>query len=200
MAFYQQRTADAISANAIVSSAHCSCYSTDAFKVVEIPYESEDISFVVILPSKTVADIRGCVEQEALKRIMNALGSSTKKTKVMLPTFEVAISDSIGHVFEDVGIDALFCENPQELDGIVAGEEIFVSNMTQVIQFKVDVDEVTSVTTRGAPVKGQEEKEAAEPLIADRPFIYIVWNKREQLPLIIGQLYNPRRHQYGSRD
>jgi serine protease inhibitor len=113
---------------------------------------------------------------------MNALGSSTKKTKVMLPTFEVAIGDSIGHVFEDVGIDALFCENPQELDGIVAGEEIFVSNMTQVIQFKVDVNEVTSVTTRGAPVKGREEKEASELLIADRPFIYSVWNNREQLP------------------
>jgi serine protease inhibitor len=191
-----------ISTNAIISSAHCSYYLTYAFTAVEILYESEDISFVVILPTKTLAGIRRYVEQEALKPIMDALGVSTKKTKVILPAFEVATSDSIAHVFEDIGIEALFYGNSHELDGIVQGEEIVVSNMTQVILLKVDVDEAPSATTCASPEREEKEvievKEQEQLLVVGRPFIYGVWNRKKQIPLLTGQ-YNPRRYPTTSR-
>jgi serine protease inhibitor len=143
------------------------------------------------------------VEPDVLKKIMGALASSKKKTKVILPKFEVAMGESISHGFCAMGLDALFFEEDSsyELEDIVPREPLFVSNITQVVQFKVDVDEIASETQRGGtPVRDYDEQDEVGPLIADPPFVYVLWNKTEQVPLIIGQLYNPRRRQYGSRD
>jgi serine protease inhibitor len=180
-----------VSTTAIASNTPFQYAVTDQFEAIEIPYEAEGISFVVLLPAVEFSKTRQYITTAVLRDIMGKLDSSEQKQKAALPSFQVVIGEPTSSTLASLGIDNIFYTADNQRGGITGWKDMFVSNVTHTVLFQVDVNEAANATTPCKSACGDEKKGLEKLLIVNRPFYYMVWNRRNQIPLLFGQLCFP---------
>jgi uncharacterized membrane protein len=124
--------------------------------------------------------------------------------------FRLSTGDYIFHAksvsLECLGVNNIFYWADADVGGIIGGGGgLFVSNVTQTVLMKIDVDKVTSAQTNQSMCSESEkeddkdgevdnEEEAIEHdklLVVNYPFVYALWNKLTKTPLLMGQLCDP---------
>jgi serine protease inhibitor len=185
----------------MVSTVRLNYLSTSHFEVVEIPYACRDVSFVVLLPTEGFDSARMCIDMPMLTSVMENLSSSREKTNVVLPTFQVAAGYPITYSLECLGVNNIFYWANADVGGIIGGGgDLFVSNVTQTVLMKIDVNQATSAQTNQSTCSGPEKEEDKDDeemmehdklVIVNCPFVYVLWDKLAMTPLLIGQLCDP---------
>jgi serine protease inhibitor len=173
---------------AMVSSTPLQYVFSEQFEAIEIPYEAEGISLVMLLP--TIIDFlktRQYITVAVLRDILQKLGSSDQKRKAVLPSFQVIMGEPVSCTLASLGIDNIFYKGNSERGGITGWKDMFVSNVTQTVLFQVDINEAADATTPYKTACGDGKKGLEKLFIVNRPFYYMVWNRREQIPLLFGQ-------------
>jgi hypothetical protein len=79
--------------------------------------------------------------------------------------------------FSQMGIKHI-CYKTGGLRGLA---DVFVTNATQAVQFKVDAN------TDDVEPYDPAVLDTSKTFVANRPFCYMVWNAKTQVPLLFGQ-------------
>jgi serine protease inhibitor len=116
---------------------------------------------------------------------------SEQKRKAVLPSFQVVIGEPASCTLASLGIDNIFYKADNQRGVITGWKDMFVSNVTQTVLFQVDVNEAADATTPCKSACGDKKTGLEKLLIVNRPFYYMVWNRRAQIPLLFGQLCYP---------
>jgi serpin B len=165
---------------------------TDDFEAVEIPYETEDVSFVVFMPVIDFEKARRSITVQNIKKIMSTMAVGEKKIRVILPKFRMEVGKSLVDALRNVGIVQLFDATACDLRNINYTADLMVNDITQKVMFKIDErgTEAASVTVSHA-MNASGAPKAFKPFIADRPFLFAIWSKKAEIPLFFGQFCDP---------
>lgn len=153
--------------------------------VLELPYKGRDISMIVLLPDVKYGLTN--LENELTPNVWKDVLRSTSVTEitVMLPKFKLEYEKTLNQVLWDLGIKSIF-SNP-DLSGISAAAPLEVSKVIHkaVIEVNEEGSEASSVSGVSIVYKSGGNNKY---FIVNRPFLFSIFDKRNDLILFQGRV------------
>lgn len=147
-------------------------------------YDGGDYAFVAILPNEnlTLTEYMENLTAEDLTELLNS--SRRGEVQTGLPQFEYEYAFYLDDILKDLGMtDAFDCTRA---DFSSMADDLYVSSILQKTRIIVDAKGTKAAATTivimaptGAPIQ-------AEPIILDRPFLYMIVDTQTNLPIFLG--------------
>jgi serpin B len=169
--------------------------ATDAFQMLELPYQQEELSLIVLLPKQ--ADGLGAVERQLNAVRLEQWLRDAKRYEVdtFLPKFKITAQFKLKDVLTALGMGGAF-RRGADFTGMSTAEDLVIDQV--IHKAFIDLDEkgteaaaATAVTIRalGAPVPEKLERVTFR---ADHPFMFLIRENHTGSVLFMGRLENPK--------
>ncbi len=165
-------------------------WANEDLQVLELPYEREHLSMIVLLPKK--AD--GLVEFEkslTLDNLNNWLaGLRKREVMVYLPRFKITWGAfELKDVLKDMGMPHAFFWPPADFSGMTVRKDLFISNVLHKAFVEVN-EEGTEAAAATAVVM---TRSVGTVFRANHPFIFMIKDNRAGSILFMGRVVNPAK-------
>jgi len=160
-------------------------------KLLEMLYEGDDLSMVVLLPRE--ADGLDKLEESlSRKTLANWLDSArSQKVKVYLPSFEMKWKSDLSGALKALGMEDAFSLPPADFSGMTGEKDLFISNVIHEAYVKVD-EEGTEATAATGVVVGTTSVEPRPHIFrADHPFMFCIRHRKSGAILFAGRVMDP---------
>lgn len=186
------------------NSKYCYCGSFDGFKVLKIPYASDqanNFAMYFFLPD----------ERDGLQTLLEKFQSGSgflneehfKLTRVRLigeywiPKFKFSFDFDVSGVMDDMGESSSIIKNPRDLSEMMHNSEnvpFFTLKMFQKAYIEVDEKGTKAIATTLLTLSGGGEIPLQSlSFVADHPFVFMIREERSELVLFTGAVFNPIR-------
>ncbi len=164
-------------------------YEDEEFQAAGLDYLGGKLRMLVLLPAegKSAADLYKNLTPEKLSELRKAMSARIEPVLVTLPRFKISGTWDLAARLSALGMPGAFKEDA-DYSGMTGRKGLFLQQAVQKVV--VEVDEAG----REAPVvKTRKKKREKAPLLfkADRPFIFLIEEKRTGLLLFLGKLEDP---------
>merc|ERR1719420_2176124 len=163
-------------------------------QIISLPYQDENFSMIVILPFEEGNEKVNEVINKVLTIPSNLntiiLGMEETEVDIFLPKFKLSYKSELVNVLQKKGLTNLFQNG--DFSRITDEEELEVSDI--VHETKIEVNEVGS---EAAGVTGillgvrSGPSANVEQMVVDRPFVFVIHDKQNNIPLFIGKIASP---------
>ncbi|XP_030374814.1 leukocyte elastase inhibitor [Scaptodrosophila lebanonensis] len=147
---------------------------------LDMPYKDSDLSLLALLPQ----------EREGLKDLAEKLKSinlvdlagklNEEEVQVKFPKFKIDYSLDLGEKLKQLGINKMFTDGAEFDNLLESPEGLSVSNVLHKATIEVNEEGTEAAAATGIIMM---TRMMLLPLqfVADRPFFYVIWNKRNIL-------------------
>jgi serpin B len=157
-------------------------------QVIELPYQNENISMVVILP-RTENNITDLVEELDYTTCQFYLNSLIKiEVNLSLPKFKVETTYDIGSSLKKMGMIDAFDVTRADFTGMSTG--LSISKIIHKAFVEVN-EEGTEAAAATAVIMTEKAARRSVDFKADRPFIFFLKDNESNSILFIGAIVNP---------
>ncbi|XP_026107611.1 neuroserpin-like [Carassius auratus] len=163
------------------------------YQVLEMLYEGEDMSMMMVLPRQEVplASLEPIIKAQLLDEWANNV--KRQKVEVYLPRFKVEQKIDLRDTLQQLGIKSIFTKDA-DLTAMTAemtdGQDLFIGKAVQKAYL-----EVTEEGAEGAAGSGMIALTRTLVLypqvMADHPFFFIIRNRKTGSILFMGRVMNP---------
>ncbi|KAF7668949.1 hypothetical protein LDENG_00267510 [Lucifuga dentata] len=159
------------------------------YQVLEMPYEGEDMSMMIILPRQEVP--LAALEPIIKAPLLEEWASNVKRQKVevYLPRFKVEQRIDLKNMLQELGIKTIFTEDA-DLSAMTDGKDLYIQKAVQKAYL-----EVTEEGAEGAAGSGMIALTRTVVLypqvMADHPFFFVIRNRRTGSILFMGRVMTP---------
>lgn len=160
---------------------------TPTHQAVEIPYAGGDLSMVVLLPTDGLPAFEKALTLDKLTRTLAAL----KPTKVglALPRFSLGVESQLRKPLTKLGFDRAFTS--ADFTGFCPDADLALSAVVHKATVEVTEQGTTAAAATGVLVVAKSGE--ADPVLrADRPFVFLIRERRTGGILFLGRLAQPR--------
>lgn len=170
-----------------------------ACQILELPYQGEDLTMVILLPRNTygLAKLEESLTHESLQQALASVSEAyAEKVKVSLPRFKLTQQFKLKEILIKMGVTDMFSEFDADFSGIIRGpERLYVSHV--VHKAFVEVNEKGTEAAAATAVVAMTRM--AGPMsdatfCADHPFLFMICHKRSSAILFIGRFLKPEEH------
>uniref|UniRef100_A0A3Q0RVN3 Serpin peptidase inhibitor, clade I (neuroserpin), member 1 n=1 Tax=Amphilophus citrinellus TaxID=61819 RepID=A0A3Q0RVN3_AMPCI len=153
------------------------------YQVLEMPYEGEDMSMLIVLPRQEVplASLEPIIKAPLLEEWANNV--KRQKVEVYLPRFKVEQKTDLKNTLQELGINNIFTSNA-DLSDLYIGKAVQKAYL-----------EVTEEGAEGAVGSGMIALTRTLVLypqvMADHPFFFVIRNRRTGSILFMGRVMTP---------
>ena len=160
---------------------------TDEIQILEMPYEGEDLSMLIILPKENnLEDIEESLTPEKLSEWKNML--KKQRVDIYIPKFKLETKYSMKDTLTKMGMPTAFTP-AADFSGINGQGGIWIDKV--IHQAFVEVNEEG---TEAAASTAANMITAAQPVFrADHPFIFIIQQKDTGNILFLGRFTDPTK-------
>ncbi|MCQ2821682.1 MAG: serpin family protein [archaeon] len=154
-------------------------FEKEGMQVVELDYENDNMSAIVILPPKE-QDINQFVEglnQKKISEITNGLKEA--KVNLTLPVFKLNFSGALNDALKEMGMKKAF-DKGADFSGMAEGKDLKISEVVQKTLIEINETGTKAVACSGCEVVLECAKLAspdAKIMLVDRPFLFFIRNK-----------------------
>jgi len=175
-------------------TAHFGYGKTGDIEIAEIPYQNGELSMVVLLPRHVegLSKVEASLTYDKLRAMLMTMAS--KKLQLALPKFKTTSSFSLGGTLKKMGMNSAFTFGPADFSGMDGTRKLYISEV--VHKAFVDVNEkgteaaaATAVVMRAGSAAPM--KEEILPFKVDRPFIFLITDRKSGSILFMGRIQNP---------
>lgn len=170
-----------------------------------IPYINKQFEMQIILPNGERSEGKGLaiLEDYIKKNSMrdkhndhNIFQSPKQKfddvedVRLVMPKFSVSTKFDASKYLKSLGVNQIFKE--AELEKLVSGSQVAVSNILHKAVVKVDKDGTEGAAATGVGLvllSGSFGRNL--DVYVNRPFIFIVQDKKNNIPVLVGRVKNP---------
>ncbi len=174
----------------------CSLAELDGFRLLNIPYEKNQASLLILLPNEVdgLAALEGSITSEKLASWIEK--SKSVSVALSLPKFKLSSKFELSSALTALGMRKAFMAGQANFTGIanVLNEPLYIG--LAIHQAFVDLrEEGTEAAAATAVIAPTAAPRPAEPVsfVADRPFVYIIRDNRSGGILFMGRLADPSR-------
>merc|ERR1712165_676285 len=141
----------------------------------------------------TLESLNGLVQNYEIDEIEKSLRASPsgQLTKVYMPAFETTFKTELKDTLEAMGVSTLF--RTADLDDI-SDEPLYVSDVLHKAQVKINEEGSEAAAATGVIVNtrsGGPSFQRQPEFRVDQPFVFIIHDNANKLPLFIGRIINP---------
>lgn len=162
----------------------------ETVQVLELPYEGEDLSLLVVLPASgtPLSDVEALLTPDALAEWIGALAPTN--VTVHLPPFRLRTAISLRDVLVEMGMPLAFSD-AADFSGLAGGADLSIDDV--VHEAFVEVDEKGTEAAAATAVVIRVTSLPLEPVSfrADRPFLFLVRHRATGSVLFLGRLVHP---------
>ncbi|XP_077578737.1 neuroserpin isoform X1 [Stigmatopora nigra] len=159
------------------------------YQVLEIPYEGDDMSMMIILPRQEVplATLEPIIKAPLLEEWANNV--KRQKVEVYMPRFKVEQKMDLKDTLQELGIKSIFSKDA-DLSAMTDGKELYIG--TAVQKAYLEVTEEGAEGAVGSGMIAQTRTLVLYPqVMADHPFCFIIRNRRTGTILFMGRVLTP---------
>jgi serine protease inhibitor len=179
--------------------------AADGFQVLEMPYKGEELSMIFILP-RSVDGLPRARELLMSGRLDEWLSAADRRTvRVMTPKFEAASSYSLADSLQALGMELAFSDEPSpggaDFSGMTASQDVqdqlYLDSVFHKARLSVHErgTEAVAATVIVAEPKAERQPVEMVPFTpefrADRPFVYLIRDRKSGAILFLGSMLNP---------
>ena len=164
--------------------------------ILELPYTNPDLNMYIILPKESnleaLNEIASTFDIEDIQNSIDFAGDQT--LLVNIPAFKNSFQANMNHVLQKLGAKSMF--DPSNANfSIISDEKLWVGDVLHKANIIVDEkgSEAAGVTGISVGVRGYPDAED-EYFYVDRPFVYVIYDIKNKVPLFIGRLLDPREN------
>lgn len=124
----------------------------DGFKILELPYEGQQNSMVILLPHEPGAEL----SPEALYRVNQWLDGDSRATQplsISLPKFETTVTSNLKPLLKAMGMPLAFSEDG-DFSGITGSQGWYINGATHKAFLEVNEEGVEAAATTASPGGG----------------------------------------------
>jgi len=162
------------------------------YTAVEIPYKNTNITMVIIIPEK-YTDIPSKYEELILDALRRLDRANTRKTVwLIMPKFNISLKTNMVSHLQNMGIVEVFTPGKADLTRManVKVGEIWADKIIHQAVIKVN-EKGTEAAAATVIVVVTGLPQADERVVVNKPFIYILRDKKTNTILFIGHVINP---------
>ncbi len=165
-------------------------YATgDGYETVELPYEGQELSMVVIVPDAgRFEEFEDGLSTERLQALVSEL--RRERLQLSMPKFTFSWETSLKTVLSDLGMPIAF-EGAADFSGMADTATLAIQDV--IHQAFVAVDEEGTEAAAATAVVIGETSVPVDPLIVtvDRPFVFFIRDIETGTILFLGRVVNP---------
>jgi serpin B len=166
-------------------------YEDEKMQVLELPYKSNEISMLVLLPKETegLKEIENTLTAKSLNDLLSKM--KTTKVDVYFPKFKIVWGTfSLKDALIALGMPDAFDLEKADFSGINGEGGIWIKDVFHKAFIEVDEE-----GTEAAAATGVVRRKLDIPILpifrADHPFIFIIKDNRSGSILFMGRVMNP---------
>ena len=173
--------------------------ANDFAEGVILPYQNDgnqNIAFIALKPTDNtnVRDIYGRLTGRDIQDMI--VNKQTTLVDMKLPKFEITFDKNLTECLKNMGLTQCFDMEKANFDQIgkaESGENLYIGLVRQKAKIIVDEEgtEAAAVTAVLMMCAGALEPEETKELYFNEPFIYMIMDMDNDMPLFIGILDNP---------
>lgn len=154
-------------------------------------YEDGLFSFVALLPEEgtSVRDYAASLTGERVSKLLE--NATYCDVKAGLPSFTLDYTAHAKEALQDLGVTDAFDAKAADLTGIAEKGGLFVSDVTHKTHITVDEKGTEAAAATGIGVSeasANAEEEEPKEVVLDRPFVYLIVDNQNNLPIFIGTM------------
>ncbi|XP_037939189.1 serine protease inhibitor 77Ba [Teleopsis dalmanni] len=167
--------------------------------VLELPYGKENrLSMLVILPRKgvtthkVVQNLRSYGISNIFQKLNESkIGYEEENVEVLFPKFSTSSDFKMMPILQEMGMNDIFDPAVANLSKI--SNNFFVSSIIHTTKIVVDEEGTTAAAITGSVLAN---KATPPKFYLNRPFIYLIMEKKTNLLLFAGWIKNPNNYKY----
>jgi serpin B len=163
---------------------------TSELQVLDMPYEGEDLSLLVLLPKERTG-MKGLEMQLSVTNLAYWISAlRAQKVEVSLPKIHIQTRYTLNDTLAGMGMRTPF-STQADFSGIDGRKELFISVV--VHQAFVDVNEegTEAAAATGVAMAPMAMSKPPPRFIADHPFIFLIRERRSGSVLFLGRFTDP---------
>ncbi len=176
---------------------HVEDYGELACQILELPYQGEDLSMVILLPHDThgLAKLEEDLTHDKLQKALALVSQShPHKVEVSLPRFKLTQQFKLNQILANMGATDMFSEFEADFSGMYPGpEKLYVSLVIHKAFVEVNEKgtEAAAATAVVMKVRSRGGAEMNPRFCADHPFLFIICHKKSSSILFMGCVVKP---------
>jgi serpin B len=165
----------------------------DTFQALELPYEGNELSMVVLLPKQTdgLSELEKSLSLDRLQAVLSKLNS--RQVVTSLPRFKLESSFSLNSTLQAMGMNRAFSRQA-DFTGISSVENLFISAVVHKAYVDVNEEGTEAAAATGVVMSRAMAVRRPDPVPvfrADHPFLFLIRDVKAGSVLFMGRLIDP---------
>jgi serpin B len=162
---------------------------TDDLQILELPYQGDDVSMVIILPKENKISIAtDKLTKQNLSMWMDAM--SPKSVNVLLPKFQFKTEYNLKTILIDMGLDIPFSVDA-DFSGMNGFGGLYIEKVLHKAFIEVNEKGTEAAAATTVHVAKYSIHDPVTVFDADHPFIFLIQHKETGSILFMGNMENP---------
>jgi len=161
----------------------------DDFQAVELPYDGQELSMVILLPKAGQFDtFEKRLDAELVKAIIDKLG--TNQVVLTMPKFEYESSFGLKEALSTLGMEVAFTESA-DFSGMNGKPELFIQDVLHKAFVSVDEAGTEAAAATAVIVGLTAVPPGPVTFTIDQPFIFLIRDIPTGSIIFVGRVLNP---------
>jgi serpin B len=164
--------------------------SGDGYQVVELPYDGNELSMVILLPDQGKFDsFEASLTGQSVTGIIQGMKSRT--VQLSMPKFTTEQSFGLKSALTSLGMKDAFAPGLADFSGIDGKKDLYIQDVVHKAFIAVDEAGTEAAAASGVIVGTTAVPSDIVKLDINRPFIYLIHDIQTGTILFLGRVMNP---------
>jgi len=161
----------------------------DNYQVVELPYDGQELSMVILLPNSGQFEaFEEAIDYQQVKDIIGNL--ERREVRLKMPKFEFDSSFGLKRTLIDMGMPVAFSAGA-DFSGMTGEKDLFISDVIHKAFVSVDEAGTEAAAATAVIMELTAMPEAPIEVTLNRPFIFLIRDIETGAILFVGRVMNP---------
>ncbi|MDH3582905.1 MAG: serpin family protein, partial [Phycisphaerae bacterium] len=162
-------------------------------QLLELPYRGEDLSMLVLLPTKSPGGLAGLEKKLSSKQLAGWIaGARRQPVNVFLPRFKLETQYDLKPPLKALGMKDAFVYGRADFTGLSESEKLYISAVLHKAFVEVNEEGTEAAAATAVVVATKSAKPRIPTFRADRPFVFLIRDRSSGSILFLGRVTNPK--------
>jgi serpin B len=163
---------------------------TEALQAIELPYDGNELSMVIILPkADQFKNFESDMSYEKLKGILDSLKS--EHVNLTMPKFKVEATLGLSKALKDLGMTDAFDPDKADLSGMNGEKDLYISDVIHKSYITVDEAGTEAAAATAVIIGTTSMPLDIKDMTLDHPFAFLIRDNATGSILFMGRVLNP---------